>query len=136
MKMSQMGLFSMARQQMGWLSERQTVLAQNIANANTPSYSAKDLKALDFSRQLSEVRSIDLKATAGRHLQGTIQRPDYRVEELRPREVYETTPDGNGVVMEEQLIKVSDTQMQYQLASNIYQKHMTMMRTALGSRSA
>lgn len=134
MKLSEMGLFKMARQQMNWLGERQAILAQNIANANTPSYNARDLKPLDFSRQLEEARSVNMTATSGSHLQGSVIRPDHKVEELRAREVYETNPDGNGVVMEEQLIKVSDTQMRFQLASNIYQKHQSMLRTALGTR--
>ena len=132
--MSNLGLFQMARQQMDWLGERQSVLAQNIANANTPNYNSRDLEPLDFSRQLAQVRQINMVSTAGKHLQGSVIRPDHRVDELRAREVYETNPDGNGVVMEEQLIKVSDTQMRFQLASNIYQKHQSMLRTSLGTR--
>lgn len=132
MKMAQMSLFRMARQQMDWLGDRQAVLAQNIANADTPNYRAKDLKALSFQRELREVNPVRLKATSGTHLQGTVQKPDHRVEELRPREVYETNPNDNGIVLEEQVMKVSDTQMKYQLASNIYQKNMTMLRTAIG----
>jgi flagellar basal-body rod protein FlgB len=132
MKMAQMSLFRMARQQMDWLGDRQAVLAQNIANADTPNYRAKDLKALSFERELREVNPVRLKATSGTHLQGTVQKPDHRVEELRPREVYETNPNDNGIVLEEQVMKVSDTQMKYQLASNIYQKNMTMLRTAIG----
>lgn len=135
MDMSKMSLFRMARNQMDWLGDRQSVLAQNIANADTPNYRAKDLKSLDFDRELREVRSVKMQATSGNHLQGTIVRPDFRVEDLRPRQVYETNPNENGVVMEEQLIKVSDTQMKYQLASNIYQKHMSMLRTAIGGDS-
>lgn len=132
MKMAQMSLFRMARQQMDWLGDRQAVLAQNIANADTPNYRAKDLKGLSFERELREVNPVRLKATSGTHLQGTVQKPDHRVEELRPREVYETNPNDNGIVLEEQVMKVSDTQMKYQLASNIYQKNMTMLRTAIG----
>lgn len=132
MKMAQMSLFRMARQQMDWLGDRQAVLAQNIANADTPNYRAKDLKGLSFERELREVKPVRLKATSGTHLQGTVQKPDHRVEELRPREVYETNPNDNGIVLEEQVMKVSDTQMKYQLASNIYQKNMTMLRTAIG----
>eukprot|EP00747_Dinoflagellata_sp_TGD_P194841 gnl/TRDRNA2_/TRDRNA2_62734_c0_seq1.p2 gnl/TRDRNA2_/TRDRNA2_62734_c0~~gnl/TRDRNA2_/TRDRNA2_62734_c0_seq1.p2 ORF type:complete len:137 (-),score=30.69 gnl/TRDRNA2_/TRDRNA2_62734_c0_seq1:37-447(-) len=132
MKMSDMGLFRMARQQMDWLGDRQAVLAQNIANADTPNYRAKDLKALNFERELRDVRQVNMRATAGQHLQGTVEKPDFRVENLRAREVYETNPNENGIVLEEQIIKVSDTQMNYQLASNIYHKNMTMLRTAIG----
>jgi flagellar basal-body rod protein FlgB len=132
MKMADMGLFRMARQQMDWLGDRQAVLAQNIANADTPNYRARDLKALNFEQELREVRQVNLAATKGQHLNGTIEKPDFRVEKLRGREVYEMNPNENGVVLEEQMIKVSDTQMKYQLASNIYHKNMTMLRTAIG----
>lgn len=132
MKMANMSLFRMARQQMDWLGDRQTVLAQNIANADTPNYRAKDLKGLSFERELREVKPVQMAATSGTHLQGTVVKPDHRVEELRPREVYETNPNDNGIVLEEQVMKVSDTQMKYQLASSIYQKNMTMLRTAIG----
>jgi flagellar basal-body rod protein FlgB len=132
MKMSNLSLFQMARTQMDWLGDRQALLAQNIANADTPSYRAKDLKGLDFSRELRDIRPIALKGTASQHLQSTMDRPDFRTERLRGREVYEVNPNKNGIVLEEQMIKVSDTQMQYQLASNIYQKNMTMLRTAIG----
>ncbi|MDF1793172.1 MAG: flagellar basal body rod protein FlgB [Thalassobaculaceae bacterium] len=130
-----MSLFRMARQQMNWLGDRQTVLAQNIANADTPNYRAKDLKALSFERELREVQPVKLQATNGTHLQGTIQKPDFRVEELRAREVYETNPNDNGVALEEQVMKVSDTQMKYQLASNIYHKNLKMLRTAIGQNN-
>ncbi|WP_169400864.1 MULTISPECIES: flagellar basal body rod protein FlgB [Thalassobaculum] len=127
-----MSLFRMARQQMDWLGDRQTVLAQNIANADTPNYRAKDLKALSFERELRDIKQVRMQATSGTHLQGTVQKPDFRVEELRARDVYETNPNDNGIVLEEQMMKVSDTQMKYQLASNVYQKNMTMLRTAIG----
>ena len=133
MKMSDMSLFRMARQQMDWLGDRQTVLAQNIANADTPNYRAKDLRKLSFERELRDnIQPVRMQATSGTHLQGSVQKPDIRVEELRAREVYETNPNDNGVALEEQMMKVSDTQMNYQLASNIYHKNMMMLRTAIG----
>lgn len=132
MQMSDMSLFRMARQQMNWLGDRQTVLAQNIANADTPNYRAKDLKAVNFERELRDIQPVKMQATSGTHLQGTVRKPDHRVEELRPREVYETNPNDNGIALEEQMMKVSDTQMKYQLASNIYNKNMMMLRTAVG----
>lgn len=132
MKMANMSLFRMARQQMDWLGDRQTVLAQNIANADTPNYRAKDLRAMSFERELRDIKPVTMQSTSGTHLQGTVRKPDFRVEDLRARDVYETNPNENGVALEEQMMKVSDTQMKYQLASNVYQKNMMMLRTAIG----
>ena len=38
----------MLRERMSWLNARQDVLSQNVANADTPGYTARDLKPLDF----------------------------------------------------------------------------------------
>ncbi len=135
MDLSQMGLFKMARQKMGWLGQRQSVLAQNIANANTPGYRSKELESLEFDRELKKLAPVRMAATSGEHLNGTVTPPDYRVEKVRLRDVYEVNPDGNSVVMEEQLMKLSDNQMQYQLATNIYQKNVKMLRMALGNQN-
>lgn len=135
MDLSQMSLFRMARQKMGWLGLRQSVLAQNIANGNTPGYRSKDIEALDFSRELSRVRQVKMAGTRGNHLSGSVAKPDYRVENSRLRDVYEVKPDGNSVVMEEQMMKLAENQMQFQLTSNIYKKQMQMMRMAVSKPS-
>jgi flagellar basal-body rod protein FlgB len=44
-------------------------------------------------------------------------------------------PNGNVVSIEQEMIKLSDTQIQYQTATNLYQKAVNMFRTALGGRS-
>ena len=44
----------------------------------------------------------------------------------------ESNPDGNAVSLEQEMIKVSDTQAQFQAAANLYAKTMTMMKTAIG----
>jgi flagellar basal-body rod protein FlgB len=135
MDLSDMTLFKMARQKMSWLGQRQTVLAQNIANSNTPNYRSKELQALDFDSALREHRPVQMQATNKLHLSGTVAPKEHREEKVRLKDVYEVNPDGNSVIMEEQLMKVSETQMQYQLAAGVYQKNLKMFRLALGSPS-
>lgn len=132
MDMSQMTLFKMARQKMSWLGQRQAVLSQNIANADTPGFRAQELEKLDFSGELRRLGNLRMTATEGRHLDGTVRKPDHKVEDESFRKVYEVNPDGNSVVLEEQMIKLGQNQMEYQLVSNIYQKHMGMLKTSLG----
>lgn len=45
--MSSMALFNLAMRQNEWLSQRQSVVAGNIANANTPGYKARDIEKFD-----------------------------------------------------------------------------------------
>jgi flagellar basal-body rod protein FlgB len=54
----------------------------------------------------------------------------FDADEQRKR--YEVAPDGNSVVVEEQVIKVAETQMDYQLITNLYRKHVDMIKTAIG----
>ena len=48
-------------------------------------------------------------------------------------EPYETAPDGNAVILEEQTAKAGKTALDHQLASNIYKKYVGMIKIALGS---
>ena len=71
MDLNKLDIFRLTNSKMGWLSERQTVLAQNIANADTPGYKAKDLKVPDFSSMLNTrnecTRSKDIRRSFDGH---------------------------------------------------------------------
>ncbi len=126
-----LNIFAVLSKRMDWLSQRQTVLADNIANADTPNFRPRDLNPGEFQRIL-RTQSPDLKprATNAAHLQGTVSSGGpARVE--RQGKAWETSPSGNAVVLEEQLIKVSKTQSDYLMMINLYRKHMDMFRTAL-----
>lgn len=116
---------------MSWLNQRQEVLAQNIANADTPDYVPQDLEPMEFRRVLHKVEPVAPARTDPAHLVGTLGAPKPFREET-PRHRYETAPAGNAVVLEDQLINVADTQMEYQLVTNLYRKHVGMIKTALG----
>ena len=132
MDLQRLNLFRVATGKMGWLSERQTVLAQNIANADTPGYKAKDLKSQNFSRMINNGNSINVSKTTQGHMVGTIARADFRTVKEKNREVLEVNPNKNAISVEEQLMKVSESSMNYKLASNIYKKNLSMFKMALG----
>jgi flagellar basal-body rod protein FlgB len=127
-------LFSLLTDRMSWLSSRQSVLAQNVANADTPNFVARDIKPMDFDAMVSAEKSSGLSVTNARHIDIRAQRgaPEYEEEDARGEG---GTPGGNVVSVEQEMIKLSDTQIQYQTATNLYQKAVNMFRTALGSRS-
>ena len=60
------GLFRLAERRMHWLDQRQSVLAQNVANVNTPGYKARDVP--DFAATLAD-QSSGLEITNRQHLQ-------------------------------------------------------------------
>jgi flagellar basal-body rod protein FlgB len=126
-----LNIFAVLSKRMEWLSQRQKVLADNIANADTPNFQPRDLNPNEFQRILrNQSPNLNPRATHAGHLQGTALRGGpARVE--RQGKTWETSPSGNAVVLEEQLIKVEKTQSDYQTMVNLYRKHMDMFRTAL-----
>ena len=131
MDLRDLAIFSMASRRMSWLGKRQEVLAHNIANSDTPRYRPQDLKPQNFSKFLRpSVPPTRLKSTQANHIMPQRGNPRFRADKVR--ETYEIAPAGNAVVVEEQLMKVTETQSNYQLATNLYKKHLSMIRTALG----
>jgi flagellar basal-body rod protein FlgB len=128
------GIFSLLGKRMDWLGQRQQVLAQNIANADTPDYVPHDLKPQAFRRMVERNFAPNLKpvATQGGHIQTSSLKADDRgVEDKNP---YEVAPSGNAVVVEEQLVKVTQTQNDYNAITNLYKKQVAMFKMALRGR--
>ena len=128
-------LLSMLKTRMSWLNQRQDVLTQNVANADTPGYAAQDLKQLDFADALSKATgpsqaASQLVVTDPRHI--ALPSADNSSFESIEAGDTEASPNGNSVSLEQEMIKVSDTQAQFQAATNLYSKAMSMMRTAIG----
>ncbi|NKB56804.1 MAG: flagellar basal body rod protein FlgB [Alphaproteobacteria bacterium] len=135
MDLGSLPVFKMMTAKMDWLGRRQRVLAQNIANADTPDYVPKDLKAIDFkdARRRESFR-LQLAVTNSGHVQSKIQQSSIG-DEKKDRQNYEVSPTGNAVVLEEQLIKVADTAGAHQLVTNLYRKNLGLFRIALGRQS-
>lgn len=105
---------------MAWTGQRQAVLAQNIANANTPGYAARDVKSFKDVLAAQERTAAGLPSTAA------------RAGGLADRSVAESSLDGNAIVLDEQLEKVAETDNAHQLAMTLYKKYSGMFRTAIG----
>jgi flagellar basal-body rod protein FlgB len=124
-------LFAVLRQRMNWLHQRQDVLSENVANADTPNYVARDLKPLDFEQALSGTTGgPSLVTTNVRHISLTPTHMGKFEDHETPDQ--ESSPNGNSVALEAEMVKVSDTQAQFQAAANLYAKAMTMMKEAIG----
>jgi flagellar basal-body rod protein FlgB len=130
MDAGQIPLLSMLKERMTWLNRRQDVLSQNVAGADVPGYKARDLKAPDFAAVLrSTTSSSSLAVTDPHHI--SFARQSASFEEDTVADV-EATSTGNSVSLEAQMIKVADTQAQFQAATNLYAKAIEMMKTAIG----
>ena len=131
MDLGNLGLFKLMSRKMGWLTQRQEVLAQNIANADTPQFKGSDLKPFSFRDALSDSRRLTPASTSASHLTGTVPAGGMDKEQ-RVRNPYETSPDGNNVVLEEQMIKMSHNGLDYQTMTNLYKKQVGLLKMAIG----
>ncbi|MFY8210504.1 MAG: flagellar basal body rod protein FlgB [Caulobacter sp.] len=134
-------LFGMLKSRLGYLTERQKLVAQNVANSDTPGYRPSDLKPFSFQASL-------MNNTAGPVYRGGRAAPTSGVtmiattpsHQSRPNAPSawratagadsETTLDGNAVSLEDQMLKMTDARMNYDAAISFYQKSMTMLRMA------
>jgi len=128
MDLTSVDLFSLAEQRLDWVSRRQQLLAQNVANANTPGYEAHDLKPF---AALLQHKAVPFTITNPLHL-AAFSDP---AEEDRTRIVTERAPDGNAVSLDGELTKLADTSGMHELATDLYTKYMGMFRLALGKGS-
>lgn len=126
-------LFSMLRTRMQWHQERQQLLADNVANADMPKFRPRDLVAPEFSRplQISAVQSGPTRTDAG-HIAGLSGNSTAQFKTNRTG--YEVRPSGNSVDIEEEMIKVAANQMDYQAATTLYTRSLSLLKTALGKR--
>jgi len=124
---SSLPLFDLAERRLAWTDKRQEVLAQNIANANTPHWQAKDVRP--FAAALDSASGVTLARTDAGHLAGTLDTSTQSL--LTPRPGVHA-PDGNAVSLDEQLTKVADTATQQEIATTLYKKYLGMFSLALG----
>ena len=120
-----MALFDLAEKRLAWIDQRQALLAQNIANADSPGYTAKDLQpfAQSLARALPQLAITNARHLAGGAASGLVdprQRPAERA------------PDGNAVSMEDQLTKIADTDSAQALVTNLYHTYLGLFRTVIG----
>jgi flagellar basal-body rod protein FlgB len=124
-------LFQRLTERMGWLGTREKVIADNIANADTPGYQPKDVVPLDFEQHLKKLKPVEPKRTDPKHMLGTIPAAD-PIDSKKEKKPYETAPAGNSVVLEEQMMKLSQSQADYNMVVNLYTKNVDMLKTAIG----
>jgi flagellar basal-body rod protein FlgB len=137
MPVSQAPLFKLMSARLAWLSQREVILGQNLANADTPNYRPRDLRPTEFARLAEALPGIAgrlaMIRTDPAHL-GPGEQVRVGLGSHPAERVYETTPNGNAVILEEQMAKAGQTALDHQLTSNLYRKYLGMLRLALGSQ--
>jgi flagellar basal-body rod protein FlgB len=130
MAISDLPILSMLRTRMQWHQERQRVLSENVANADTPKFRPSDLTPPNFERP--PPAQVSLVATNAAHLSG-LGGGASRFASAREGG-YEARPSGNAVSLEDEMMKVASNQMDYQAATTLYSKSLGLVKTAIGKK--
>ncbi len=129
-------VLSALRARMQWHQERQRVLAENIANSDTPNFRPRDLVEPKFDRNGVAVAgsasgTLPMMRTSDAHLAAGRSAPSFQ---LNRSGGYETRPAGNAVNLEDQMLKVSANQMDYAAVTTLYSRSLNLLKTAIGKR--
>jgi flagellar basal-body rod protein FlgB len=133
MPITEIPIFSMLRTRMHWHQERQKLLSENVANADTPKFQPRDLAPLTASSMRPSVTPLVLAQTEPGHLASVGGDNDSAFQMDRKGD-FEVRPGGNGVNLEDEMLKVAANQMDYQAATALYTRGLGLIKTALGRR--
>lgn len=125
--LDRIGIMRMAGQMGAHAAARQSQVARNVANADTPGYRAQDLR--DFTDSI-DAPATGLRATRRQHIPaseptGALSRIDAGGE---------PSPNGNTVSIEDELVRQADAKRQFDLSLSVYQSGLSLLRTSLGRR--
>ncbi len=124
----QLTIFETARAMVLHAGRRQTIIAQNVANADTPGYQARDIVPFAEAYQ-SRNDATTMKATRPDHLNGASNDVVSARVFVRPGE---TEPNGNTVSIEQELVRGAETREQFDRALAIYKSSLDILRVSLG----
>ena len=119
-------LMRMAHAMATHAGERQAIIAQNVAHADTPGYRAQDLVAF---ASIYRDAGMGLKTTRAGHQGGGFQQ-DKIVEDASASQ----SPNGNTVSIESQMVKAGETRHDHDVALAVYKTSLDILRLSIGRR--
>jgi flagellar basal-body rod protein FlgB len=133
MPMCDIPILSMLRTRTHWHQERQRLLAENVANADTPNFKPRDLTPPKFDQTAPSAGAAPaLTRTNATHFAGSARGAAQFPADGRL--TYQTRPAGNAVSLEDEMLKVTANQMDYQAATALYGRSLGLLKTALAQR--
>ncbi|MGL4636758.1 MAG: flagellar basal body rod protein FlgB [Beijerinckiaceae bacterium] len=127
-------LMSAIKSRMQYHQTRQKMLAENVANADSPGFKPRDLKPFDM---MMAAQSRDITGSVGpaRTNAGHIGNSSSSGGlGSRRASLFEATPSGNAVNLEDEMMRMSQNNSDYQMATTLYSKSLSYLRIALGKR--
>ena len=112
--MTPVHLFGVLSQHNRWLSLRQATIAGNIANANTPGYKGFDVEPFEKAMEQAQ---LAMAKSDPQHMMPAGSSD--RAPNLQSGQPWEITESGNGISLENELIKSSDISRAYRLNAGV-----------------
>lgn len=135
MAINDLNVLAALRTKMQWHQERQRLLAENIANADTPNFKPRDLVEPSFDRNGvaagASLGALPMLQTSVNHIKSGGGADRFAQDR---KAGFQTRPAGNGVNLEEQMQKVAINQMDYAAATSLYSRSLSLLKTAVGKR--
>jgi len=135
MSLLNMPVFSALTDKMRWHQNRQGLLAENVANAETPGFRGRDLAQYDFADRNSGFSRASVTTTATQPMHFSVSSSEGSAFGAQRMANFEITPEGNGITLEDEMMKVTTNMMDYQAATSIYQKSIKILKTAMGRQA-
>jgi len=131
MSINDLPTLSVLRTKMQWHQERQRVLAENVANSDTPNFRPRDLvePKFDSTGATGSIGSLAMMRTSGNHITPSGGTETF---EQNGKVGFETRPAGNAVNLEDEMLKVSANQMDYAAVTSLYSRSLHLLKTAIG----
>jgi len=134
MSIGDLPVLSALRTRMQWHQERQRVLAENVANSDTPNFKPRDLMEPKFdatgaSAPGDAMGTLPMMRTSASHMSASGAPETF---DQNRKVGFETRPAGNAVNLEEEMLKVSTNQMDYAAVTSLYSKSLHLLKTAIG----
>ncbi len=144
MNLNDIPLFAMLKGKLSYESRREAVIAQNVANADTADYAPRDMKPFTFDQTLKAQGALRMAQTSAGHMQiapaGGAAGPGGVTgsgamgaggadDQVSPDS--EVRLDGNHVVLEDQMMKLTQARMDYDAAVGFYQQSLQLLKTAI-----
>jgi flagellar basal-body rod protein FlgB len=130
MTLDQIPLFAMLKGKLGYLNERQRLISENVANADTPGYAPTDLKPFKVEKTVAgpAAPEVGTMRTSAGHIAIETEKKPFWQAQVQPDS--EARLDGNQVVLEDQMIKMGEARLSYDAAIALYQKSLNLIRLA------
>jgi flagellar basal-body rod protein FlgB len=132
MSIGDLPVLNALRTKMQWHQERQRVLAENVSNSDTPNFRPRDLVEPKFQASglpQGAMGPLAMAQTNTAHMASANGAPTF---DQNKRVGFETRPAGNAVSLEEEMMKVSNNQMDFAAVSALYSKSLHLLKTAIG----